>query len=129
MHTIALHRTGGIASVSCVIHCLLMSAAPALVSLLSLEFLAHEAFEWGFFVAAVVLALLAATLGYRLHRNPWVLLGFGSGVLVLVAGRMGEALSLYEGTAGLAVLGGGLLVASHVLSERMARVSRASCCA
>lgn len=47
---------------------------------------------------------------------------------LLAAGRMGEALSLYEGAAGLAVLGGGLLVASHVLSERMARIRRAACC-
>ena len=82
----------------------------------------------GFFAAAVTLAAIAAALGYRVHRNAWVLAGFGLGGLVLVAGRLGEALGLYEGAAGLAVAGGLMLVASHVFSAKRTRACQGACC-
>jgi hypothetical protein len=122
-----LDRLGGVASASCAAHCLTMSLAPALVAFLGAEFLASEALEWGLFVAAVVFALAAAGLGFRVHRDVRVLAGFGAGLAALTAARLGEALDLFEGTLVLAVLGGGALVASHLVSARQTRRCRASC--
>ena len=116
-----LDRFGSVASATCAVHCAVMSVAPAVVSLLGLGVLAHEAFEWGFFVTAVSFAFAAALLGYRTHRSGWVLLGFAAGVVVLSLGRLGEALELHEGGVILAGVGGGLLVASHLASARQIR--------
>ena len=127
MNTLSLDRLGGVASATCALHCLLLTLAPALVTLLGVEFLAHEVFEWGFFATAVTFAVVAAALGYGVHRNPWVLASFGAGVVVLVAGRLGEALDLYEGAVVLAVTGGLVLVASHVFSARQTRACQGAC--
>lgn len=128
MNSVWMDRVGGVASATCAVHCLALGFAPALLSVLGLGALAHEAFEWVFFGTAVVLAVLAATLGYRVHRTRWVLAGFGAGLLVLLAGRLGEALALYEGGAGLAILGGTLLVGSHLASLRRLRMCREARC-
>ena len=45
---------------------------------------------------------------------------------IIWADRLGEALSLYEGGAVLAVIGGSLLVLSHILSLRETR--KRACC-
>ena len=71
--------------------------------------------------AAVSFALAAAVISYQSSRTRWLLAGFGAGIIVIVAGRLGEALALYEGGAALSVLGGVLLAASHVASIRQAR--------
>jgi hypothetical protein len=93
---------------------------------LGISFLAHESFEWIFFTLAVVFALAAGLISYRTHRTWWVLAGFGVGVLVLLAGRLGEAFALYEGGAVLAVIGGALLATTHLVNLRQAR--RRACC-
>tara|TARA_B100000029_G_scaffold397403_1_gene395684 strand:- start:205 stop:582 length:378 start_codon:yes stop_codon:yes gene_type:complete len=123
-----MDRTGSVASATCAAHCLILSAAPALLSLLGLEFLRHEAFEWGLFGLALSVAALAAGLGYRVHRSPWVLGSFGAGMAVLLAGRLGEALALYEGAGLLAILGGLLLVVCHLRNIGSIRACKASCC-
>jgi len=121
MNTIALDRMGGIASTSCALHCLMLSLAPAVVSLLGVDFLANETCEWIFFGAALSFAVLAAGLGYRSHGSRWILAGFATGMLVLVAGRLGEALHVYPGAGVLAITGGLLLATSHLLSARHIR--------
>ena len=123
-----LDRMGSVASASCALHCLTLSLAPALLGVLSIEFLANEAVEWGLFASAVVFAVLAAVLGFRVHRDTRVLGGFGVGLAALSAARLGEALALFEGTLVLAVLGGGVLVASHLASARQLRACRKECC-
>ena len=114
-------RLGSVASATCAAHCFLLSVLPSLISALGLTVLAHEAFEWGFFALAVSFALAAAVISYQSSRTRWLLAGFGAGIIVIVAGRLGEALALYEGGAALSVLGGVLLAASHVASIRQAR--------
>ncbi|MFT5686326.1 MAG: hypothetical protein ACI8RZ_007282 [Myxococcota bacterium] len=126
MNTVWMDRLGSVASAACAAHCFVLAAIPSIISVLGLNALTHEAFEWGFFTLAVGCALVAAVLGYRIHRTRWLLTGFGVGVLVLLAGRLGEALALYEGGAFLAVLGGGLLATSHVVSLRQTREQ--ACC-
>ncbi|MBJ94846.1 MAG: hypothetical protein CMP23_10300 [Rickettsiales bacterium] len=123
-----IDQAGTIASATCAAHCLLLSVAPALLSLLGLELLKHEALEWGLFAIALSIAGLAGALGYRVHRSSWVLGSFGVGIAVLVAGRMGEALELYEGAGMLAIVGGLLLVASHLKNIGSIRACQEPCC-
>ena len=128
MATAVLDRLGSVASASCALHCLTLSLAPALVGVLGVEFLANEAVEWGLFASAVLFAVAAASLGFRAHRDVRVLGGFAVGLVVLSAARLGEALDLFGGTLVLAVVGGGTLVASHLLSARRLRACREDCC-
>ncbi len=128
MASTALDRLGSVASASCALHCLTLSLAPAVVGLLGVEFLANEAMEWGLFGTAVVVAVVAAILGFRVHRDRRVLGGFALGLASLCAARLGEALDLFGGTLVLAVLGGGVLVASHLTSARKLRACAAACC-
>ncbi|MEL6345582.1 MAG: MerC family mercury resistance protein [Myxococcota bacterium] len=123
-----MDRLGSVASATCAAHCLLLALAPALITVLGVEFLRHEAFEWGFFTLAVSFAVVAAALGYRIHRSGWVLAGFGGGLLLLLAGRLGEALALHEGSVALAVLGGVTLVTSHIVSIRQSRAAQVEYC-
>ncbi len=121
MNTTWTDRLGSVASTACAAHCFVLAVVPSLISALGLTVLAHEAFEWGFFALAISFALVAAVVGYQSHRTRWLMAGFGVGILVLTAGRLGEALALYEGGAALAVIGGSILVVSHLLSLRQAR--------
>lgn len=130
MHTPWIDRAGSVASAACAVHCGLLSLAPALAAVLGLEFLAHEAFEWGFFAVAVGFAAVAAIVGYRSHRRGWVAAGFVLGGLLLVAARLGEALSLFSGGEAVAIAGGVVLITFHAantlppLSHQEARCSR-----
>ena len=116
-------RFGGLASASCAAHCLLMTFLPSLLPVLGLGFLADEVFEWALFVMAISLALLAALLGYRAHRTRWVVAGLGVGALVLVAGRLGEALALFEGGSLVSIAGGALLAGTHLASMARTRAA------
>lgn len=122
-----MDRFGTFASASCAAHCIVLSAAPTLLSVLGLEFLRNELFEWGFFTLAIGMASLAAVFGYRLHGNTWVLGSFATGGVVLMAGRFGEALGIFEGAGVVAILGGLLLVASHLINISWSRGCRQNC--
>lgn len=118
-------RFGGLASAVCAVHCLLLAFLPSVLPLLGLGFLANETYEWVFFVAAVSMAALAAVFGYRAHRTPWVVVGLALGTLVLVTGRLGEALALFEGGSVVSIAGGALLCATHIASLARGRAMQA----
>lgn len=120
---------GSIGSAACAVHCALMTLGPAMVSVLGLEFLRQEAFEWGFSLLGISLASLVAFLGYRSHGARWVLVGFASGILVLSTARFGEALQRLEGGVAFAIIGGALLVASHVASMWRSHACHQECAA
>jgi len=128
MNTEWLDRLGGTASAACALHCLSLALAPAIITLFGLNHAAHGTLEWLFFASAATLAIIAAVVGYRTHHTLWVVGGFAAGLLVLSAGRMGEALSLFEGGVYFAVTGGSILVLSHVASIRETRRHRRACC-
>lgn len=128
MNAAIFDRLGSVASASCALHCLATALAPAAIALLGVEFLANEAVEWGLFLAASIFAVTAAALGYRVHRSSSVLIGFGVGLATLTAARLGEAMHLFEGTLVFAVLGGAILVASHVVSARRTKACTKPCC-
>ena len=128
MNPVTLDRLGGVASACCALHCLMTALAPALIAIMGVEFLANEAVEWGLFAVASVFAVTAAFLGFRVHRSPAVLFGFGLGLLSLTTARLGEAMHLFEGTLVFAVLGGAILVSTHVVSARRTRSCQKPCC-
>lgn len=129
MNPVLFDRMGSVASASCALHCLTFAVAPAVAGALGIGFLANEKVEWTLFAAAIVFALLASGLGFRVHRNRRVLGGFGLGIALLSAARLGEAFHLFPGTLVLAVLGGAALVASHLASSRCVRQCRDASCA
>lgn len=127
-----IDRLGGLASLTCAIHCAVLAFAPAVIALLGMEILASEAFEWVFLSAAVLFAAVAAFVGFRAHRSPWILIGFGAGVTLLICARMVEMFSLFEGGSIIAILGGGVLVGFHmantIVHTRLRRLRAAEAC-
>lgn len=128
MNTEWLDRFGGVASGACALHCLSLALAPALMTLFGMNHAMHGTLEWLFFGFASTFAIIAAVVGYRTHRVGWVVGGFALGLAVLTTGRLGEALSLFEGGVYFAVAGGGILVMSHVLSIQQTRRCQRACC-
>ena len=116
-----LDNLGRIASIACVLHCLTISFAPALLS--SVEFLSNynEILEWSFFGFALSFALFSAAFGFKIHKNPLLMSGFALGILMLVLGRSAEAFSLFEGGDVLSITGGAVLFASHLYSMNCCR--------
>lgn len=127
MSSLALDRLGGIASSTCALHCITLSIAPAVVALIDLEFLRSEALEWGFFASAMLLGLLASALSFRAHQNTRILAGFGIGLGLLLAGRLGEAFHLFPGAGVVAIVGGLTLAGAHLQSLRHTRQCAADC--
>lgn len=116
-----LDNFGSIASIACVLHCLTISFAPALLS--NVQFLSNynEILEWSFFGFALSFALFSAAFGFKLHKNPLLMSGFALGILMLVLGRSAEAFSLFEGGDILSISGGAILFGSHFYSMRCCR--------
>lgn len=110
-------RIGGVASAICALHCLVLSFAPSIIAALDLGAIAGHEVEWALFLSAVGLAVAAAATGFATHRTWWVLVGFSLGIVVLCAGRAMEVFG-QEGGGSLAVVGGVMLVASHLSSAR-----------
>jgi hypothetical protein len=123
-----IDQLGGIASAACTAHCLTLALAPALLPLVGLGFLVDEAFEWGFVALAAGAATVAAWLGHAVHRTGWITAGFALGIGAVIGSRLAEVLEL-PGGVGLAALGGGALVASHVANLRRCRSCGDSSCA
>lgn len=122
-----LDRLGSMASGLCAVHCASMALLPAVGALVGGEL--NERFEWGFFSAAFTLAAVGAVAGYRAHGSAMVVTGFAVGLSLLSLGRAAEALALFEGGGVLAVVGGMVLVASHVRSLGCRRSCAKSACA
>ena len=113
-----IDRFGGVASALCVLHCLLVSLAPSILSTLDVGDSFQEIFEWSFFSLAILFALVSASLGFRMLKKLWLLGLFGGGIAILGLGRMSEALHLFEGGDILSILGGLTLFGAHILSTR-----------
>ena len=72
--------------------------------------------------------MVAAALGYRTHRSVWVLGSFAAGILVLSAGRLTEVFQVMEGGVYMAVVGGGLILGSHLANLKHHRLCATECC-
>ena len=119
-------RLGGVASLMCAVHCLVMAFAPVVLTVTGLGIFAHEAFEWVFFGCALGFAGIAAVAALVDRRPVWVLGGFALGIPLLMLGRAAEALSLFEGGGWLAIAAGLLLAGTHIANlQTLARLRAA----
>jgi hypothetical protein len=100
-----------------------MAMAPAILATLGAGALADGSAEWAFVLVALGLAVPAAVVGHRRHGTAWVTAGFALGAAGLLVGRIGEVLGLHEVGTVIAVLGGLVLVGSHI-----ANISRTRAC-
>ena len=112
---------GRVASGLCVIHCLTVSFAPSLVEQMSFLSSYNESLEWGFFAFALVFSIISAGFGIKKHHNIFILSGFMMGIAILILGRLGEAMSLFEGGEILSIMGGLFLLMSHIYSSSCCR--------
>ena len=110
-------------SIACMVHCvilpLLILALPVLARWLSIPESAHI---WLLAFAAPA-AILALSLGYRLHRHRVPVIAGASGLALL------STAILVEGAAetALTVAGSVLIVSAHVLNLRLRQ--KCACCA
>jgi hypothetical protein len=135
MNILWMDRFGSLASMACAAHCVVMAAIPSLFAVAEAGHHGHHGhdgeqalLEWAFFGVASVFAAGAAIVGYRSHRTWWIAAGFGLGLPVLAAGRLGEAFHIEGVGFGLTVLGGVILASSHLLSIRQCKRAQNSCC-
>lgn len=112
---------GAFASVTCAIHCGLSAAIPATLAALGLgSLLGHEA-EWVFTLVAAGIALYAAFVGYRHHRNAMISGVLAALAVALIAFRVLEESALGEAAGPLAITTGILLAAGHLVNLRAQR--------
>ena len=116
-----LDNLGSVASLMCILHCLLISFTPTLLSHVQIISNYNEVLEWSFFGFALSFAVFSAILGFRLHKNILLMSGFTIGILMLVVGRSAEAFSLFEGGDILSISGGFFLFGAHFYSLRCCR--------
>ena len=123
MKSIVLDSFGGLASVTCFMHCLILSVVPSALS--NVDFVAtnNELLEWSFFTFAMGFAILSAGFSFFKHRNMSVMIGFGIGISVLAMGRLSEVLS-FEGGGVLSIIGGFTLFTAHMMSIRCCNDAR-----
>ena len=120
-----LDRLGTFASGACAVHCALSAILPEALAAVGLGALLGHEFEWGFTLAALVLAAAALSQGWRKHRSRRVAGLLGGGIVALLLARLledaGEVVCV-----SLSILGGTLLVLGHLSNIRASRRVRAA---
>ncbi len=118
----ALDRVAICASAACMAQCLLLPVMIVITPLVSVGFLADEAFHLFLLAVIVPVSLVAFGLGYRIHRNSTMLVPGVVGLILVVAAAVLDALVLGAlAVALLTSLGGAFLIAGHWLNLRERR--------
>ncbi len=118
----ALDRVAICVSAACVAQCLLLPVMVVITPLVSVGFLADEAFHFLLLAVIVPVSLVAFAMGYRAHRNSTMLIPGLIGLIVVVAAAVLEATVLSTlAVALLTSLGGVFLIAGHWLNLRRRR--------
>lgn len=121
---------GAFASALCAVHCGLGAMLPALLPTLGLGFFVGETTEWVLVAIAMGMAVLAAVLGYRVHRSKRITLAFIAGMGLLLTSRLSESFGGgHELGLAFALGGGALLIGTHITSLRRCRTCREDGCA
>ncbi|MFQ5571160.1 MAG: MerC domain-containing protein [Rhodothermales bacterium] len=107
-------RVGIAVSGICVVHCLLLPVALAVLPLWPLGEALHGWLHPVFALLLVPTTVMAAVSGYRKHRQQVVVALLGTGlVAILVAGGLGYAHPGVAVETALTLCGSGLLIAGH----------------
>jgi hypothetical protein len=119
-----LDQFGVVTSAACAIHCaigpLLVGASGLLGSIVQ-----DERVETLLALAAVVVAVMAAALGYRRHRDRWVLFLVAAGLSLLGVARFFELPPLPEPL--LLIFAAAVLIGAHARNALLLHRLR-SCC-
>lgn len=131
-----IDRAGACVSLGCAAHCLAMPFALVFIPMAGLGFLAGAAFEWFMVASAGVLGIWTAFCAMRRRRGKLILVFVGAGLALLISAREPwagwdaaccELHALAEGgglgwRSILAVAGGTLVAAAHLLNLRQGRL-------
>lgn len=121
VHKPAADRIGILASAVCLVHCLLLPLIVPLLPLLA-GLAEAEAFHEGLLVLLSLCAIVAFVPGYRAHRLLSVVLFGGLGVALLAGGVLAHDWPPLAGfDTPLTVIGGLVLVSTHLLNLRLCR--------
>lgn len=109
-------RLGTGVGIACALHCLLGAIVPSMLVAVGAGVLLSEAAEWSLIGTAVIVATVAAPLGFRRHRSPWIVAAFALAVALLLAGRLLEDSGMFGTVA--AILGGIAVASAHFANLR-----------
>ena len=119
-------QLGSLVSITCVVHCILVALVPGVLAARGSSSLLGEPLEWAFTLGAVAIGLTAAVQGWRRHHSRPILTGILVGCSLLLVARGAEVGDVDMPSYLIAVLGGMLLVGSHMAN--MQRQCCTTCC-
>jgi len=107
-------RLGIAMSVVCLVHCLLLPFAVAVLPFVAAQWLQASGFHMAMALVLLPIALLAVVPGLRRHGQVSVAAAMVAGLSLLsTAAFAGEALLTREWEVGLTIAGGAILVLAH----------------
>jgi hypothetical protein len=110
------------ASLLCLIHCVVLSALPAVVALLGLSFLKGDHFHAWLALLILASSAFAFIPGFRRHRRRRVLFLMSLGLLLVLSGAFVTGAGWSERwETPLTIAGGLCLVTAHFLNRRFCR--------
>jgi hypothetical protein len=113
-------RAGLVVSAACAVHCAVLPALLAAVSVVGLGQLLDDRVEWSFIVVSAVIGSTAHLRAYRQnHRHAMPGLIFVAGFLIVLGSRL--LLESHPLTPWAAVIGGALAAASHYANLKLCR--------
>jgi hypothetical protein len=108
---------GVVVSTACVVHCVALPLALALLPAIGVSFLAEGAFHQVLAVLVLLVAGLAFVPGYRAHHRRHIPLIGAVGTVLLAGAAFAPRLGLLAEST-ITALGGSVLVLAHVLNRR-----------
>ncbi len=122
-------RLGMIASTVCAVHCAISPFIFLALPWWSFHEGTLERLEPVLITLAVVLAIIALTIGYRRHRDESVVLLFIIGFTLIGLGHLVIGTWSAMGEIALVTLGAGSLIAGHFRNQRLCRCVACPACA
>jgi len=121
-YRLAWDKLGIVLSVVCLVHCLMLPVAIAMLPFVAAQWLEAGEFHVATALTLVPVALLAMLPGLRLHGRKSVAAAMAAGLLLIsTAAFAGERLLSQEWTTGLTVAGGLILVTAHAANLVLCR--------
>ncbi|MDJ0877881.1 MAG: MerC domain-containing protein [Halieaceae bacterium] len=115
-------------SVGCLLHCLALPVALALLPTLSIDWLTDESFHRWLLVAILPTSVLALLMGCWKHRQVSVIaLGFSGLLLLIWAAFFGHHVVGELGEKAVTTVGAVVIAVSHIMNQRFCRQSACEC--
>ena len=110
-----LDKIGISLSFICLIHCLIIPILLIFFPIVnSISFISDEQFHWILFTLILPVAIISLFIGCMKHRNFWILLPSGLGILLLILGVVFHDIEKVS-----TVLGGIMIAVSHIANYKL----------